>query len=338
MRKSLSSLVLSFALLLVAVCAGCSPREQTETMPAASPEAAVPEETRQATPAPYSGLPEAAEAAPEETQPPLREDSPAPQPEDSGAPSRSTQQIVREMTFCYANDGASAWDQVETLLRELGDADPDAAVRWGCIMELWRSLDADVPISYDVLPDGLSDTDSLCIVVLGFQLFPDGSMRPELIERLTVALRCAEQYPNACILCTGGPTAFGNGAVTEAGNMADWLVENGVDRDRVIVENRSLSTAQNAVFGFDVLEQQYPSVSELAIVSSDYHIATGMLVFGAESLLRAEEAGTESLHIVANAAYRAPYGSLSPMYRAASLIELSGDRDTAFAIYYGSGY
>lgn len=52
----------------------------------------------------------------------------------------------------------------------------------------------------DVLPDGLPDTDELCIVVLGFQLNPDGSMRDELINRLNVALRSAEKYPNAYIV------------------------------------------------------------------------------------------------------------------------------------------
>lgn len=75
----------------------------------------------------------------------------------------------------------------------------------------------------DVLPDGLPDTDELCIVVLGFQLNPDGSMRDELINRLNVALRSAEKYPNAYIVCTGGGTASGNASATEAGEMATLI-------------------------------------------------------------------------------------------------------------------
>ena len=77
-----------------------------------------------------------------------------------------------------------------------------------------------------------------------------------------------------------------------------------------------------------------PSVTDIAIISSDYHIATGELLFGAEATLIAEEAGTENYKIVSNAAYKAPSGTLSVMFQAGALIELSGDVETAFEIYY----
>ena len=51
-------------------------------------------------------------------------------------------------------------------------------------------------------------------------------------------------------------------------------------------------------------------------------------------MLRAETAGDEALHVSSNAAWKAPSGSLSTMFQAGALIELSGDVDTAFAIYY----
>ena len=116
--------------------------------------------------------------------------------------------------------------------------------------------------------------------------------------------------------------------------MAEWLAEEGIDSRRIIVEDRSLTTAQNAVYTYEILTDAYPQVSQLAIVSSDYHIATGTLLFGAEAILRREEAGKERLTVVSNAAYRAPSGSLSAMFQAGALIELSGDVDTAFEIYY----
>ena len=67
----------------------------------------------------------------------------------------------------------------------------------------------------------------------------------------------------------------------------------------------------------------------MAIISSDYHIATGVLLFGAESILR--DAG---ITVVSNAAWTAPSGALSAMFQAGALLELSGDSDTAFEIYY----
>ena len=116
--------------------------------------------------------------------------------------------------------------------------------------------------------------------------------------------------------------------------MAEWLIENGIAPERVIVEDRSLTTAQNAIYTLDILAEKFPQVTQLAIVSSDYHIATGALLFGAEAILRAEKAEAQTISVVSNAAWRAPSGTLSTMFQAGALIELSGDVDTAFEIYY----
>ena len=208
----------------------------------------------------------------------------------------------------------------------------DEAMFQACVGTVFSEPQLD--LVYDALPDGLPDTDELAIVALGFQLAPDGSMRDELVQRLKVVLNSAEKYPRAMIVCTGGGTASENESVTEAGRMAEWLTEHGVAPERVIVEDKSRTTAQNAMFTLDILEKRHPQVRQLAIVSSDYHIATGTLLFGAESVLRAEKAGAETIHVVSNAAWKAPSGSLSTMFQAGALIELSGDAETAFEIYY----
>ncbi len=247
---------------------------------------------------------------------------------------RSSRAIIEEMVADYGSYGDEADARVGELLKELKSVDADAAGRWTRIMALWKEVGAGRTLNYGALPDGLPDTDVLCLVVLGFQLKPDGSMRDELIERLKVAKRSAEKYPNALIVCTGGGTASGNRSATEAGKMAEWLIENGVARERVIVEDKSLTTAQNAIDTFDILSERYPQVRELAVISSDYHIATGELLFGAESILRAEKGGKETVKVVSNAAWKAPSGSLSPMFQAGALLELAGDTETAFEIYY----
>ena len=253
-----------------------------------------------------------------------------------GEPPRDAQQIIEELVVDYGHYGEEATMRVDELLAELSAVDPSLGVRWGKVADLWRLLQVETPLYYDVLPDGLPDSDELCIVALGFQLNPDGAMRDELIERLTVVLRSAEKYPNAYIVCTGGGTASRNPSATEAGEMAKWLISKGVDPKRVIVEDNSLTTAQNAIFTYDILTTQYPKVKELAIVSSDYHIATGLLLFTAESILRATTPGSERLAVVSDAAWLAPSGYLSPMFQAGALIELSGDTETAYEIYYNT--
>ena len=69
-------------------------------------------------------------------------------------------------------------------------------------------------------------------------------------------------------------------------------------------------------------------------MSSDYHIATGTLLFGAEAILRSAKADSQDTRVVSSAAWRAPSGSLSTMFQAGALIELSGDERTAYKIYF----
>lgn len=244
------------------------------------------------------------------------------------------EKIVEEIAVDYGTYGAEAADRIGTLLKELSAADAAAGTRWKTITDLWMSEELGKPLHYDVLPDGLPDSDELCIVVLGFQLEADGTMREELIERLSVALNSAKKYPKAYIVCTGGGTAAENENASEAGEMAKWLQAQGIAKERIIVEDNSITTAQNAIFTYDILTSLYPSVKKLAIVSSDYHIATGELLFKAEAALRANAPGNEKLEVVSNAAWKAPSGSLSPMFQAGALIELFGDVETAFSIYY----
>ena len=247
---------------------------------------------------------------------------------------RTAQDMIEELAVYYGTYGSEAEEKTAELLDELCAADPVSGAKWGRIMQLWKTVNEDPEINENILPDGLPETDELCMIVLGFQLNPDGSMKDELIERLTVAKASAEKYPNSLIVCTGGGTAAENPDATEAGKMAKWLIENGVDPQRVIVEDQSLTTAQNAIYTYRILTEQYPQVKQLAIISSDYHIATGTLLFGAEATLQAEEAGKETMTVVSNAAWHAPSGTLSTMFQAGALIELSGDVETAFEIYY----
>lgn len=250
------------------------------------------------------------------------------------APSQTadTRDSVEEMVTAYGQYGVNAVEVVEKRLQEISAADRTLGKKWKKIMARWDEVNHELTVNEGALPENLPDTDELALVVLGYQLNPDGTMRDELLERLKVARACADQYPHALIVCTGGGTAAHNDAATEAGVMADWLVQEGIGEGRVIVEDHSLTTAQNAAFTYRILSEQYPQVKQLAIISSDYHIATGTLFFDAECIL--EGGRKPSMQVVSNAAYMAPAGSLSTMFQAGGLLELEGDTETAFEIYY----
>ena len=228
---------------------------------------------------------------------------------------------IERAVVSYAANGT----RDEEALSALASLNPSLGEKWMRIMDLWETS---VTVN-EALPDGLPDDDSLCLVGLGFQLNPDGTMREELVERLKVMLAASEKYPNAVIVCTGGGTAADDQTATEAGRMAEWLEAHGVNPSRLIVEDHSLTTAQNAIYTFNILSERYPQVKQIALISSDYHIATGTLLFGAEAILRGS-----AIEVVSNASWHAPGGTLSAMFQAGALIELSGDVETAFEIYY----
>ena len=257
----------------------------------------------------------------------------APQLSDMITYLRSGLREAREMVINYGAYGEEAADRNAELLAKIQALNPANAEKWKQIMELWRSVNSGLEIHEGILPDGLPDTEELCIVALGFQLNPDGSMREELTERLKVVLASAEKYPKAVIVCTGGGTAAENEQATEAGRMAEWLITNGVNPERIIAEDGSQTTAQNAIFTLDRLEEDCPQIRQLAIVSSNYHIATGTLLFEAESILRSDDP-EQRIRVVSNAAYKEPSGNLPVMFQAGALIELSGDEELAYEIYY----
>lgn len=193
--------------------------------------------------------------------------------------------IVKKILAYYCHYQEAAQTDLNRLLEQLEELNPESAQAWRYVLDIWRWAVDDLEVNWDVLPDGLPQDDSLCIVVMGFRLNDGGVMDPELVQRLEVALASAKKYPNAYVLCTGGGTAPHNPYVTEAGQMAKWLEEQGVAPERIIVEGRSMSTEENAMYAYKILARDYPQVRAIALVSSDYHLRRCHLLFRAAAVL-----------------------------------------------------
>jgi len=211
-----------------------------------------------------------------------------------------TQAIARDLIAYYFHYRQEASAEIENQLDTLASLDPEEGALWRQIMDSWVWINEEMPVNTGVLPEGLPADDSLCIVVLGFGLKDDGSMKPELIHRLEVALRSAEKYPEAYVLCTGGETSRMPG-ISEAGQMGQWLLEQGLEENRLILETASLSTMENAKNSLSILWRDYPQVDSIAIVSSDYHIRWGSAVFSTAAACGAVRQGKPRLEIVGNA-------------------------------------
>lgn len=117
------------------------------------------------------------------------------------------------------------------------------------------------------------------IVVLGYGLLPDGSMRPELMARLYSGYVSALLSPAAPIIVTGGNPQNG---VTEAQAMADWLIARGVDPARIHTETKANSTVQNAAFSAQLMNAI--GVHAAILITSDDHIARALNNFQAAGI------------------------------------------------------
>ena len=242
-------------------------------------------------------------------------------------------QLIEDIILYYGGYGEAADEKIDELLDALKKADSSQGELWEDIMDYWKYVNTDLVINSEAFSDSLPKDDSLAIVIFGNALSDDGSMKDELIGRLNVGLACAEQYPNAYVVCTGGGTAKENKDVTEAGQMGAWLLENGLAENRLILENQSRSTIENAQYTLDILCKDYPQVTSVAIVSSDYHVARSCLLFETASLMMAEKQSEPDVHVVSNCASAAPDKEYTDEYlrrwQMYNMLQLIGDPDLA---------
>lgn len=121
------------------------------------------------------------------------------------------------------------------------------------------------------------------IVVLGGAITPDVSMARgevalnEAAERMTAVAELAHRYPNARILFSGGSAALVFQEGTEAEFALRLLEALGVAPARIIAEDKSRNTVENAVYS-QLLAQPKPGERWLLLTSA-YHMPRSIGVF-----------------------------------------------------------
>jgi uncharacterized SAM-binding protein YcdF (DUF218 family) len=111
----------------------------------------------------------------------------------------------------------------------------------------------------------VKDFSKPAIVILGYGLEPDGSMRTILRRRVLTGLTVAQFFPQSPIIVTGGNPRNGK---TEAGQMAGMLRLLGFPANRIIVEDRANSTVQNARFAVPLAKEA--GTSGILVTSSTH--------------------------------------------------------------------
>lgn len=110
------------------------------------------------------------------------------------------------------------------------------------------------------------------IIVLGAQVKKEIPSKA-LLKRLVKAEEYLKENPHTIAVLSGGQ---GSGeAITEAEAMRRYLVENGIQEKRLILEKRSTNTKENMEYSFALIGSMEKKVG---IVSNDFHIYRAMAI------------------------------------------------------------
>jgi len=113
------------------------------------------------------------------------------------------------------------------------------------------------------------------IIVLGSGLIGD-KVPPLLAQRLTKAKTIYEQFEGRKLIVSGGQGA--DELISEAEAMANYLMEQGVPQEDILIENRSRTTFENLTFSKAILEDQGLGKSVLVVTNSFHALRAGVFM------------------------------------------------------------
>ena len=116
------------------------------------------------------------------------------------------------------------------------------------------------------------------IIVLGAQVRESG---PSVVlqYRLDAAIDYLNKNPYTICIVSGGQGV--NEPFSEAEVMAKYLLENGIENDRILLEDESRNTVQNIQNSKDIMEESYNGVG---IITNNFHVFRAVQLAKAQGL------------------------------------------------------
>ena len=110
------------------------------------------------------------------------------------------------------------------------------------------------------------------MVILGSQVLGTPAVAsPTLADRLDVAVQYLNQNPETKVVVCGGQGE--DESATEASVMAKYLIDKGIDANRVYQEDKSRRTAEQFIFANRVLP-----LGKTVVVTNDFHILRSIML------------------------------------------------------------
>lgn len=125
---------------------------------------------------------------------------------------------------------------------------------------------------------GIGNSDMDYIIVLGAQIREDG---PSVVlrYRLDAAIKYLNENPNTMCIVSGGQGS--NEKISEAEAMAEYLLKNGIEKNRIILEDKSKNTVENIKYSKLLMKEPYESVG---IVTNNFHVFRATQIAKAQGL------------------------------------------------------
>lgn len=112
------------------------------------------------------------------------------------------------------------------------------------------------------------------VIILGARLYGERPS-PALLERLKVAEIYLKDNEDVKAIVSGGQGI--NEDIPEAHAMKKHLVSQGIDEDRIIIEDESTTTFENLKFSIDKMDFKQENI-EIMIATNKYHIFRSKLL------------------------------------------------------------
>jgi len=118
-----------------------------------------------------------------------------------------------------------------------------------------------------------ADGTNIYAIVLGARVKENGEPSLTLLYRLNETFQYLETYPHVKVIVSGGQGE--DEPISEADFMYEYLVREGIDERRIIIENQSTSTYENLLYSKERLPKE---VTKVTIISSDFHLARAKMI------------------------------------------------------------
>lgn len=113
-----------------------------------------------------------------------------------------------------------------------------------------------------------TDFNEDAVIVLGCAIHGK-TVSPTLKNRLDKCIEYANKNKDAVIVVTGGQGPQED--ITEAQAMKEYLVLNGIDENKILMEDKSTSTNENFKFSKKILDSYFNRPYTSAFITNDFH-------------------------------------------------------------------